>query len=490
MTIASFILFIFQLTLGTSVIFSTEVFTALLLTFATLRIIGLFTITGIFVFACVFRFLLFSQFMKTVYGQAGDSNLLAPETTITVISLGTITMCASAILVSLILRNTQIIKEGNKLDTLPKIRNISIILGSIFPLIIILGGTDTDTGEMARGGIVGWAHQFANIGYLAILAETFHVLNKSQGRRSISLYLLAAMGLLMAFGIADARKATIAQCLMSYFIACICIRKSITKQQIMATVLLATFGVTIVYPIINLSRSTIGITGSRLTSVLEIIDRVIDDPSELYTMWEIQNSRPVLELDRMTQGLFYLGFDDALLERGLLIANTDVVASAVDEDGVFGIGGITDGFKLLLPTFLSPNKPKFSHGDQVTWYYGLRPYDLVGYPTLGFFGSCYATLGMFGVFLLTFCILFPMFFLLQISGRKIQQGNMLGIYLLVSNIPDFGEMGIDAAIIKVLRNIPLDIASVIIIFYVANLLSIHRPPGKHISAKIIPILEK
>lgn len=465
-------LFISQLIVGTSLYFSVGVYVSLVSAIITLQIIRFSSIAGILISACVIRFLVVSQILKTGYGQPGDSNLLVPDTTISIITIGVLSICLAGIFVHQIQGNNIFIKIKSIPGILSNSRDISFVIG-VFCFVISLLTGQTETGEVAHGGIVGLAHQFGNIGYFAVLAETWLVLTRSEGRRSTSLYLYIIMGVLMAFGIADARKATIVQCIVTYYVGCFSYRKLITRRQIFFGIFIGLFGVLFVYPFVNLSRSGILITGSRISSVMEMANRLIDDPSEFYKLWDIENSRPMLDLDRMTQGLYYLGFDDALLERVILIANTDIIASAVDQDGLFGMTGVTDGFKSLLPTFLAPEKPRFSHGDQVTWFYGLRSPNIVGYPTLGFFASCYATLGWVGVLIIPFLIMVPLFILIQLSGSSIYY-NILGVYLIMGNILDFGEMGVDGGIIKVFRNLPLDIISILIIYYLANVLFVRK----------------
>lgn len=475
--IATGILFIGQLILGTSIYFSLGVYLSLIVTIITLSIIGFTSIAGMLIEYCIFRFLIFSQIAKTLYGQPGDSNLMAPDTTISVLLIGTTSICVAAILVSRFLRGSALIQQKVSPEILVHVRDISFVLG-IICLAVIEFGSQTESGEGSYGGISGLAHQFSGVANLSVLAEAWRVLTVSEGRRSTSFRLYLILGVLTACGIAAGSKTSIAMPFLTYALGCFAFRRSVTKPQILLGASIMVFGILILYPLTNLSRNYISVTGSRVAAVGELLDRILDDPGYLFNEWNVIKSQPILERSLMQQGLYYLGVDDPLLERFLLIANTDVIVNAVNTDGPFGFEAVVGhGFELVLPTFLAPNKTRVDIGDQITWYYGLSTPGVLGFPTIGFFASCYATLEWLGIIVIPLLIMIPLFLEVQLFGAGVF-GNVFGVYLLLENFHSFGEMGVESGIQSIFRNIPLDVVVIIILFYVANLLSVrgeHQP---------------
>lgn len=461
-----------QLLVGTSAYFALCVGASLVIVVLTLQRIGYSSIAGVFIAYMAFRYLVFSQIIKTLYGQSGDSNLADPNTTVTVLLIGTMSICLAAVIVAQILGRRQLLLIDPSPEVLVYVRNLSFVVGFVIFAVVLRMG-EAETGDAEVGGIVGVARQFLNIAYLSILAETWRILKSSNGQRSISWILCVMLAVLLFIGILTNSKKAIADPLLMYLIASIAYRRYITRTQTFIALGALVVGILIVYPAVQIMRGERGVGGLSIDAVSEFVYRTVVDPAALREEWQAYQVEP--DISVMAQGLYYLGDFDDLMNRFMLISNTDVVVNAVDESGPFGTGLISDGFALLLPTFIYPDKPRVGPGDQLTWYYGLRVWGLQGSPTIGLFADCYAALQWTGIIIIPFLIMILYFPEVQLSGTRIA-GNILGVYFLFRNLHSFGEGGIADFIVAIGRGNTLDLALILGLLYLSEILVVRRKP--------------
>lgn len=461
-------LFLIQLAIGTTFYFSALIYTSFLVSILTLRIIGFTSIAGILLSFFVLRYLVFSQVIKTLYGQPGHTNLAAPETTVAVLLVGLISMCAAAIIVSRLIGEKQFVSFNPEPSTLVHVRNICFGMG-ILTVLLASSFSFSESGDAQYGGIVGIAKQVSSISYFAVMAETWRVLMLTNGRRSLSRYLPIMLGILFVIGIASNSKTAILFPFMAYLLASIAYRRGISKQQL-ALVAAGVVGFTLViYPLIHVMRGISERSGSliELSTISEFVTKSISNPNYFYDQWDSLKAVP--DDSVYAQGLHYLGSSDELLSRFLLIANTDIIVNAVNNDGMYGPGLIIAGINSSIPHFITPNKQQGSMGDVVTWYYGLRTWGLVGYPANGLFADCYAALGWLGVVIIPFSILIFYFSELQLTGTRFA-GNLVGAFFVLITLNSFVEANIQQFISTVVRGLPQYFFLILAIFYSVDIL--------------------
>ena len=458
------LLLIIQVALGTSIYFAIGVFVSLLVVIFTWWVVGLESIAGILIAIFAFNYLVFSQIAKTVYGQPGDSNLSAPETTIVVLLLGIVSICAAAILVSRMLGNRRLISVEVSADVLLHMRNITFAIGLLF-LIVDRVTSSSINDQNQFGGYVSIAHQYANVIMLAILAENWRVMIITNGKRSLSPTLCVMLCGLTFVGFLAVSKQAMANPLLIYFIGSIAYRKYITKAQMVVAATAIIGGIFILYPAIHLTRAEQGhsVTGEYAG---EFFYKTILDPGSIYEDWrEQQNLTP----DDI-YSLNYLGSFDSLAARFMLIANTDIIVNSVDEDGPYGIDLLMQGLGQLLPTFLYPDKQRYYTGDVLTWYYGLRHWNVSGYPTIGILADSYAVMSLTGVVVFPFVIMLIFFLEIQLFGTRIT-GNWIGSFFLFNQFHFFSEDNLASFNNVVLRNLPIYIIIILGSFYLADILA-------------------
>ena len=357
LVLATFLLAVGQLAVGTSVSFAVAVAVTLLVALLTLRIVGLSSIPGMLIALLMIRYLVVSQLAKTLLGQPGDSNLAAPETTIAVILVGTMSICAGAIVVASFLRGRRLLQFSPSMPQLVGFRNVTFLIGSVCTAIAYQEGT-RDFSQLSYGGLGAIATEFSGFIYLALMTDTWLALTRSNGRRSTSPSVVALCLALTVYGFLANSKQGIASPLVAYLIASYSFRRRISKQQIAMTIVALIFGVVVLYPANQLMRGRLNVDPSATEAAGQMFTQLLQDPSSLALEWEILTTIPIEELSLNEQQLFYLGTADDLAGRFLLIANTDVIVNAVNENGPYGPDLITQGFLMAMPTFLLPDKPR------------------------------------------------------------------------------------------------------------------------------------
>lgn len=463
---AVFLLFC-QLLVGTDFYFAAAVFAYHLVVLFTLRSIGFGSVAGILIGWMAFTYVSLAEVLKTFYGQPGDSNLAAPDVTITVLLVGTASVCAAAVVAAHILRDRRIVRVRTEPRVLEQARNLSLAIGLLF-LIVNMSAGVTDTGQIAPGSFTAIARQFGGIIYLSIIAETWRVLAVSQGRRSLSPTLVLMLIGLIAVGFFFNSKAGMAYPVVIYLFASAAYRRYLTRRQLLMTAAALAGGIFIAYPAVQLLRAHRDLAGRvSFDTATEFLDQMLTDPQGLIDEWAAYKRRPDDSL--YGRGLAYLGENDDLLGRFTLIANTDVIVAAVYQGDPYGWALIGRGLEMLMPTFLDPDKPREDTGDILTWHYGLRSWGVNGNPTTGIFADCYAALEWGGVAVIPFLVMLGLLTELQLSGRAIG-GNLVGTYFTFQYLHPFVEDTLSNMVAAVIRGFPIELAFVLLIFYMADVL--------------------
>lgn len=462
-----------QLYLATPGYFAAGVFATFLTVILTLRHIGFASIAGILILFQFFCQIGYSQIAKILNGAPGQSNLQTPITTIEITLVGTAGFCAAALLVHRILKGHRVLALTPSVERLAYVRNITFPIGMFFLFYAWAFGA-SENGERDYGGLVGISNQYSYIVYLAVLAETWRTLRFSEGRASVSRMLLFILAMLELRGFMQNSKLTMAAPVLMYFIASISYRRRATRPQLLAMFAAICLGVFIVYPMVQVSRSMIGATGLSVEAAGEFLNRMMENPESVFEEFQEMREENAEDTSEFTAGLGYLGRADDLETRFVMIATTDMIAHAAENQGYYGWGLVTEGFESAMPTFLYPDKPRIDTADELVWYYNLRPCCDPAYPTIGYFADSFAALGWPGVVVIPFLCGLVFFFLVQIGGTTLT-GNFIGIYLLLKDFFFIGEGGnIAWFIIETIRNIPLDIVAIFAIFYAASLLGKSR----------------
>jgi hypothetical protein len=465
--IAASLLAVAQLLVGTAPYFAIGIYATLTTAIVSLRIIGFASIAGLMIANCMFRYLVFSQIVKTLLGQPGDSNLAAPDTTIGVMFIGTLSICFAAIVVARFIGNRRIISVPVTPAALAKLRDISLVFGAILSATEILSGGPTEVGAESYGGFLGFARQFSQIIDLAILAETWRLLMLSNGKRSTSTVLCVLIAAFALLGITFNSKARVAEPFLLYFMACFGYRRFISGRQLILAGILMLAGVFVIYPTVNMMRGRIDTTHSAMAVAGEMIEQAIDDPGALVAEWDEINTVPVQDRSIMEQKLFYTGDTDALMQRFMLISTTDAIVSAVDDYGLYGVELITAGFELAMPTVLAPNKQRISTGDLLTWHYGLVSEGVVTFTTIGLYADCYAALGWLGIVIIPASLMVCYLTLVQVFGTSCFN-NILGLFFLFLGFLGFGERNIQSYVISIVKTLPIYIGLIVLIVFLAN----------------------
>lgn len=471
--LASLLLMICELIAGTSFYFALCVFLSIIALIVTLRLIGIGSVAGILIASLEFRHLIFSQIMRTWSAQPADGDLLAPNTTITVILFGTVAICAAALLAHALIGRRKIIAARCPPERLRLARNLSLGFGLLFALLHAYFQRSTDGGGPQYGFLNGLASIMGNLVYFAVYLETWRVLERSNGVRSTSTTLYWMLGPLTVWGFYANSKLGVALPFTSYLLAAMVYRQRITKNQTLAVAAVVVGGLMLVGPGVEILRTERDPMTGYLTTkqVLDFAERMVTDPESIRQEWttlkEIQASG-----DSLFNTEHYLG-NSNILERFAFISVTDTIVNAVNEDGPYGWGLVTDGFELIFPSFLNPDKPRVWTGDLMTWHYGLRSWGVTGNIATGIFADSYALAEWPGAFLAPFVLVF-LFLLGAQSGGTSLRGNFIGAYFVVAYFHAFTEQGVEGLITIIFREVPTILVFLVGIFSLAEGIATRR----------------
>ncbi|HVB81193.1 MAG TPA: hypothetical protein VNE82_14740 [Candidatus Binataceae bacterium] len=470
------LLLIAQLAVGTSVYFAAGVFVTLMIVVFTWRFLGIGNVAGLLIAVMATNYLVVSQILKTLYGQPGDSNLGAPDTTILVLLVGFSATCAAAILVTTLIGKRRVIAVDPSPTVLLYLRNITLGIGLVFVIYNRIADSGTD-GSAQYGGFYAISHQFSGIIALPILAETWRLLMLSKGQRSLSVFNIALMIAIAVFGfISNTKEGTIAPFVL-YLATTVAYRCYVTRGQIITAIAGAIVFVFLLYPAVQIMRSDRTATGITAETATEFVETTLSDPLAFFRRFQ-QFQAVIPPNDLFTQSLAYLGTYDELTGRFLLIANADVVVNAVNADGPFGIGLWTMGIEQAVPTVLYPDKPRDDTSDIVTWYYGLRDWHVVGSPAIGLFAESYAIAELPGVVFLSFILMAIFFFELELTGTTIVR-NFLATFFFFNFLHAFSEQSADGIAFQILRNIPIYYAIILGAVFLADVFA-----GRHTGRRV------
>jgi hypothetical protein len=458
-----------QILLGTAVEFACGVFAIYLVVILTWKALGFDSIAGVMLGYCTFQFVGMAEVLKVLYLQPGDTNLRSPDVTIGVLLVGMIALCSAALVVSNLLKNRQIIAVDPSPEALATIRNICFGVEVMALLTVRLAG-GTAEGDAAVGGIAGVARDFVSVGYFSIAAETWRVLKMTDGRRSTSPALLAMASALVFAGVLFDSKALTAQPAVIYFVVSWAYRRRLTlRQWVTAAIGVAIFA-SFIYPVVHILRADKTATGISFEAVTDYLGEIVVDPGKLAEDWaayKVGTFDPSAFGYAYQDSLNYLGYQDDLLARFTYIANTDGLVDAVDKDGTYGWGLIGESFAAMIPTFVYADKPRYGAGDQLLWFYGMEPYGLVGYPTIGLFATSFATGGWLGVFLIPL-VLGTVSFLFFCCGGTRASDSILAAFFLAMFFNVIGGSDVMAQIGFSFRALPEDILFLVMTFYAAD----------------------
>jgi len=368
---------------------------------------GIKSAPGLLNFVILLKFLLVAIVLKTVTLQAADSNLKAPRTTCEVMAVGFLALYLASLLFTHITKIRGVVKEvTDSRFYLALAITFSIAgLGSSFVVLFFQTGYSVTL----AGGFWGIAHQFEMIEGFCVVPAMYYAWSSGSRRFLSHPLVLTILAAELLYGIASTTKQGMMEPLMCY-LGVGFIRLGLRNKALWTIIGAGAFlYFSIFYPYSQYVRNHGGRDGS-LAQRLEVIQAVFFSLSTDSSFREAVDSQ-------ITMSDGYLGKDSLQpISRMAMIGEADRLIAATDATQSYtGWDTIENGFKMMVPSFILPDKPLSGGGNFLGHIAGdLAEDDMDTQVSYGYMANLYNAFGLRGVFVGTILFMVSFFYMLSL----------------------------------------------------------------------------
>jgi hypothetical protein len=343
-------LLIFQLAQGTAPYFAFCSFGFIMVAVATFNLAGGFSrTTGAYIFFFSTLAVIIGLCAKAVIGEAGDTNLVVPEKTISVYLVSILGMyCAVYVARMLTPRKAAL----QNLVTDKNLQNATVgclATGIIIQAVLI-------TVPKTSGSFLSALSQINRFLPMAMILGVIHQIRKSGGTSSINLPVILAGLNIFVVGVLGFSKEGMFTPLACWVAAISCQNYKLSRTQIagIATVVALIFIFLVPYSQFGRNLVTqddsLSVRVNTALYLLTHLDTVRQDYKEtvVHTLEENRG---------------YFDKDVGLFDRLQMISMDDALIDLTDRDGPHGLTPIIEEFENLVPHFFWPNKPNVAYGN-------------------------------------------------------------------------------------------------------------------------------
>ncbi len=439
------LLFIGQVSAGTSALFAFLVSTFCIFSFATIKLLGgISTLQGAAVFVLCGQHVIFSQFAKALFRQPADTPLLRPIETILVYNLGILSIFVAAL--SLKVFRIDRIKPILDIETDPKVLRIMMIILSALAIarLFILqrfGVYEGAGGGVYVGGFVGPLRQFGFITPLGLACGTAYVILKSDRQKCLGPWNTAVVIFATLFGILGAGRAEIIGSAVTFFLTLIAFRFKLRWHHFVIGIVGFYLYQFILFPYALYARGEgkvrEGSFDDRISKSLNILVDVAVNPDKYKEKEKTFDPYLPYSFRRM----YYYGYPRPTLDRYSVIIATDNIVNAVLVKGPTNWENAFEGFKMILPRFLNPEKEALGSSNHLA-HYGdglVGETDFFTQITLGIIPEGFYSQRWMGVFLACFVVSFAFFTTYRLLFAAQMSRNIYVLSLLFSITWSYSE---------------------------------------------------
>jgi hypothetical protein len=468
------VLFMFQVATGTSLEMALMVSSFLILTSMTIWFLGgLANILSLAIVVLALQHIFVAAIAKIVAGQAMDEplKLLAPLPTMLMYNLGMGGLAAAAYVIRTFRldRFGPIVKTSNSPRTLRVVGLVCLALGVVQTLTVGIGGV-TDTGMILTGGIFGPLKQLTFLIQISVSALTAAVLLESNSKKLFGFWNTIALLIPVFFGILNGgRQPTLLPIIVLLFTA-VAYGYKFKAWHIVLLLSFVAFFERVGSPFLLYARTDGGIRSvapsERVPMLLEIFQNVLIDPDYYYRESEKVDYKAGYWRNR----LIYHDIPGSLLPRYSVIVTADTIVYSAMREGHTGWESTWWGFRMVLPSFIVPDKPILGSSNWVAQRgKGLvNRNDSVTGITLGFMVDLFLSFGFLGVFFGSFVIGFCFFIAFPLCFSTSIWRNYIITGLLFAFVWSFSEGVISAQVLAVLQTLPITVLFLLIVQWLAN----------------------
>jgi hypothetical protein len=383
-----------QLLVGTSL--QVAVLFSVAILFGVLSVImagGIRTAFGLLNFILIGKYLLFALTMKILTGEPSERNLYAPENTALVMAVGFIALFAGMAIQRALPHFTQLAPKDFPDRFLIVFALLLFALGcggAVYDVLVRL-----DSGIVIKsGGLIGIARQFGALSAFSLVPAMMYLWRVGTKRYLTHPLILVMMAACSLTGVFGAQKQQAMEPVM-YAMLMVWARYGLRSRQLVATVaagMLLYFG--FVYPYSQYARGHGARTGDadqRMLAISQMVPRLLFD-SEFRNEVNFEIRAGETQCWDEKALIPFTRFHMAC-EADRLIAATDQLGSYTEWQT------ITWGFKLLMPSFLYPEKPVYGTGNFLAHITGqVASVDQATQVSFGLMANFYNAFRLTGVF--------------------------------------------------------------------------------------------
>lgn len=456
------LLSLIQALLGTEVKYVLMGLVSLIIAGSPLFFFGIFDITALFAFGLLSKYSIFPFFIKTLMGERIDMGLLVVDKTFPVITVGTFVVAAALFASKAIHIRKRLmdIRLSNK--ELLVFGYISYSLGFIFAILQAAMRPQTIAGETTAG--FGGFGEFSGLLYLGIICVTAHLV-RSGTKRNINIPIIIMLLGSLSYSLLNNEKLSVTLALFSWLITLVVSGRKISLRFIAVAVLLAIGYLSVVVPVIQVSRSDV----FRELSLSQRVDFI----SNLISGRGMKGIYQAMEARFNYQ--YYPDLHSPLVDNLGMVEDVDVVLDGINKSNTIGWQPVPLAFQSSTPHFLMPDKVPEVDVDFIAYKIGLISHLFSIRQSMGVFGVSYAMFMWPGWMMITFILLFLYFLMIRKLLYPYMIGNIFGIYILMKYAPVFSEAGVENLLENMLRGIPLDVISILIILTITRALLSKNP---------------
>jgi len=368
---------------------------------------------------------------KTAFLQPLDSYLYGPLVSFAALAAGSAVLLLALIVSLMIPVGRAVFRPAGDPRVLRFLSNSTFVVGTVF---WYLNRMFQDPDGSGFGGIgVFW-----NLVLMAVITRTAMLLEQSGDRRSIDGRLVLMLIACVAMGMLDNSKTVVALPIVAYFATSVFYRGGVTLRQAGAGALGLMIMAAVIGPMIHAYR-VLGIQEVGWRERVGLIERGLANVS-INGLFE--------RYEHLSSSSFSSGYSNyfgdnrgqMLLGRYASIQHIDPVIATISKHGTVGGTVIWPSFARLVPSFISPDKPRNMEGYKILVHLGLIDPQGGKFPTVPLLAQSYAGYGIVGLLVIPFFTFLGFLLALKKLGWRLHR-NVFAIFFFCMFVVVYGNQG-------------------------------------------------
>ncbi|HTU49610.1 MAG TPA: hypothetical protein VMF56_03395 [Acidobacteriaceae bacterium] len=316
---------------------------------------GLATTSGAFVFFMAIPTFAILFFVKLITWEPTNRHFEQPMITITATAIGWAGILAAAGLSRRFSTRRNLVRfTARDLENLKNTSAGLLVIG-LFSQILL---TNYNTG--VNGTIWAALNQLNIFIPMATILATYYEICISRGTRSMNWIVVVSIFYVAGFGFIAASKQGMYAPFFSYFLVCAALEYKFRPLQVMAMIAWLAFALGFLFPWAQYARSMT--RQSTLTGTVDATIALLRNPATIPAMYQWYSDSLKKNEDINQVALCY-DHPHGLLDRESLICQDDRLIQVTQHTGPAGLGYLVDGFEMVIPHFLWPNRIVLSLGN-------------------------------------------------------------------------------------------------------------------------------